>query len=164
MQTGRMMTNAGHSRICGVELEGVHRWNAVTLQASYGYTHAVFADYPDGNTNYKGKFIPYVPQHTLMAGADWQVPLKNDRMSLLLHADARGVGPLYWDERNEARQDFYALLNASARLSYDAWSLTLWGRNLTDASYSTFYFVSMKNRFLQQGKPLQWGATLTWNF
>jgi outer membrane receptor protein involved in Fe transport len=85
-------------------------------------------------------------------------------MSLLLHADARGVGPLYWDERNEARQDFYALLNASARLSYDAWNLTLWGRNLTDASYSTFYFVSMKNRFLQQGKPLQWGATLTWNF
>ena len=164
MQTGRMMTNAGHSRICGVELEGMHRWNAVTLQASYGYTHAVFADYPDGNANYKGNHIPYVPQHTLMAGADWQVPLKNDRMSLLLHADARGVGPLYWDERNEARQDFYALLNASARLSYDSWSLTLWGRNLTDASYSTFYFVSMKNRFLQQGKPLQWGATLTWNF
>lgn len=164
MQTGRMMTNAGHSRICGVEVEGLHRWNSVALQASYGYTHAVFADYPDGNENYRDKYIPYVPQHTLMAGADWHVPLRDERMALVLHADVRGVGPLYWDERNEAEQGFYALLNASARFSYDAYSLTLWGRNLTDTQYSTFYFVSMKNRFLQQGKPLQWGATLSWNF
>ena len=49
MQTGRMMTNAGHSRICGVEVEGLHRWNSVALQASYGYTHAVFFVYLDGN-------------------------------------------------------------------------------------------------------------------
>lgn len=164
MQTGRMMTNAGHSRIYGAEMEGMCHWNQITLQAAYGYTHAVFTDYPDGNENYKGKRIPYVPQHTLMAGADWRAPLKNERLGLTLHADVRGVGPLYWDENNMARQNFYALLNASARLSFDTYSLTLWGRNLTDASYSTFYFVSMKNRFLQQGKPLQWGATLTWNF
>ena len=164
MQTGRMMTNAGHSRIFGAELEGAKHWGNLMLQASYGYTHAVFADYPDGNTNYRGSFIPYVPQHTLMAGADWNVPLKDERYALTLHADVRGVGPLYWDEENSVRQDFYALLNASVRLSYDSYALTLWGRNLTDTRYSTFYFVSMKNRFLQQGKPLQFGATLTWNF
>ncbi len=161
MQTGRMMTNAGHSRIWGIEAEAGHSWERLNLQAAYGYTHAQFVDYPDGSENYGGNRIPYVPEHTLMVGADWNIPLGTPHWSLLLHADVRGTGPLYWDEQNQASQPFYALLNASARVSHKRISLTLWGRNLTDTRYSTFYFVSMKNRFLQQGKPLQCGATLS---
>ncbi len=164
MQTGRMMANAGHSRIWGIEAEAGHRWERLSLQAAYGYTHATFADYLDGPRNYCGNRIPYVPEHTLMVGADWNIALGSPHWGLLLHADTRGTGKRYWDEENRASQPFYALLNASARLSYDNIALTLWGRNLTDTRYSTFYFVSMKNRFLQQGKPLQCGATITWSF
>lgn len=161
MQTGRMMANAGHSRIWGIEAEAGHHLEGLSLQAAYGYTHATFADYPDGPRNYRGNRIPYVPEHTLMLGADWHIPLGSPHWGLLLHADMRGTGRIHWDEENLARQPFYALLNASARVSYDRFALTVWGRNLTDTRYSTFYFVSMQNRFLQQGKPLQCGATLS---
>jgi hypothetical protein len=44
------------------------------------------------------------------------------------------------------------------------WSLQLWGKNLTGTRYSTFYFMSMGNEFLQRGRPMQLGATLRLNF
>ena len=70
----------------------------------------------------------------------------------------------YFSDSHDAKSSTYNLVHASLAWQVDRMELRLWGRNLTDTSYSTFYFVSMKNRFLQQGKPLQWGATLTWNF
>jgi outer membrane receptor protein involved in Fe transport len=40
-------------------------------------------------------------------------------------------------------------------------SLSLWGRNLTDTDYYTFYFKSMNNNFLNHGKPARLGVTLS---
>ena len=74
----------------------------------------------------------------------------------------RGAGPMYWDDANTVRQDFYATLAAHVTFSGEAdrWSLRLWGENLTNTHYDTFYFVSMQRAFLQPGKPWQVGATL----
>lgn len=162
LQTGRMMTNAGHSRIWGVELEGSRRIvDGLVVSGAYGFTHATFLDYPDGLQNHRGKHIPYVPAHTLAAGADWFITLPRHADWLItLHADVRGAGHIWWDELNSLSQPFYLLPAASARLSHKGWTLTLWGRNLSNTRYSTFCFESVGNRFVQRGKPLQWGATL----
>lgn len=162
LQTGRMMANAGHSRIWGVEVEAARRIaDNLRLNAAYGFTHATFLDYPDGLQNHRGKRIPYVPAHTLAAGADWFIALpRHPGWLVTLHADMRGAGRIWWDEENSLSQSFYVLPNASARLSHQGWTLTLWGRNLANTRYSTFCFESVGNRFAQRGKPLQWGATL----
>jgi hypothetical protein len=80
--------------------------------------------------------------------------------SLALEANLRGTGKIFWNEQNSLYQDFYLLPGASVILSGEKWSLQIWGKNLSDTRYRTFYFLSMGNEFLQRGRPIQLGATI----
>lgn len=73
----------------------------------------------------------------------------------------RMTGPIDWNEANTLRQKTYAQLGASLTWVKKLWSLMLWGKNLTDTRFHTFYFKSMGHEFLQQGKPIQFGATIS---
>ena len=77
----------------------------------------------------------------------------------------RGAGPIYWDDANTVRQKLYATLGAHITIAGtdERWSLRLWGENITDTHYDTFYFVSVGKAFLQQGKPWQAGVTLRYS-
>lgn len=163
--TGRMMTNAGRTRSFGGEIslryQPIHQ---LALQSAYGYTNAKFTHYNNGKADYSGRYLPYAPQHTLFVSATSDLPLNCSWCnSIELSADLNGAGPIYWDEANTRRQNFYAQLGLSATLHAPKWSLSIWGKNLTDTKYDTFYFVSMGNEFLQEGKPITFGATLRIN-
>lgn len=163
--TGRIMTNAGRTRSLGGELSA--DWNPVgdlDIRAAYGYTNARFIDFNNGIEDFSGKYLPYAPRHTLYASAGYRFSF-GDRFvrGLSLEADLRGTGPIYWNEENTLRQDFYVLPGASVILEGEAWSFQIWGKNLSDTHYNTFYFMSMGNEFLQRGRPLQLGATLRLN-
>ena len=72
----------------------------------------------------------------------------------------RGVGRIYWDEQNRHSQPFYTLLDASVRADRGDISAELWANNLLNKQYSTFYFVSINNAFLQRGNGFSLGVTL----
>lgn len=161
--TGRVMTNAGKTRSWGGEFAVTAQpWTGGELVASYGFTDARFIEYNDGKADYHDCFVPYAPRHTLfaqgahrfdLAGGDWL-------RSLTVDANVRGVGEIYWNEANSLRQPFYAQLGVSATLEGRHYALQLWGRNLTDTQFSTFYFVSIGHEFLQRGQGRTVGATL----
>jgi outer membrane receptor protein involved in Fe transport len=131
---------------------------------SYGFTHATFKDYNDGQVDHSGKRVPYAPMHTLFAEASHSFKIGGDYNKLLsLAANLRAVGDIYWDEANTLRQPFYALLGASITWQQKHYSLQLWVRNLTDTQYKTFYFVSIQHPFLQRGHGRAIGATLRLN-
>jgi outer membrane receptor protein involved in Fe transport len=135
------------------------------LNVSYGFTHATFKHYNDGKVDHSGKRVPYAPMHTLFAEASHAIKIGGDKDKLLtLAANVRATGDIYWDEANTMRQPFYALLGASITWQQQHYSLQLWGRNLTDTQYKTFYFVSIQHHFLQRGHGRQLGATLRLNF
>lgn len=162
--TGRIMTNAGRTYSRGVELSA--RWEVVsdiTLSASYGYTKATFHRYDNGRQDYKGKRLPYVPSNTLFAQAVWRVPAGLKGLRPVLGVNVRGTGDIMWNEANTVSQPFYALLGASAALEADNWSVRLWAENLTATRYSTFYFLSIGNEFVQRGRPVTFGVTLRIN-
>ena len=160
--TGRIMTNAGRTRSFGGELS--LRWMPVdnlSVVGSYGYTNARFTRFYNGINDFSGKFLPYVPRNTVFAQVSYSLPLSLSWADALnFDVNLRGAGSIYWNESNSLSQNFYARLGASVSLSARRWSLTLWGRNLTDTRFYTFYFMSMGNEFLQRGKPIQFGATL----
>lgn len=161
MTTGRIMTNAGKTRSFGGEVTIAWRpVESVGLNMSYGYTNAKFVQYMDGKTDYKGKYLPYVPSNTLFIQALWSVPTGNDKIKLDLDLNCRGTGRIYWNEANSCRQNFYLLPGASATLSSGDVSFQLWCRNFTSTRYDTFYFLSMGNEFLQRGKPFQAGLSV----
>ncbi len=163
--TGRMMTNAGRTRSYGVEAT-IDWWPVknLDLRAAYGYTNARFLKYNDGNNDYRGRYVPYAPQHTLSFSGDYTWHVNRTLQRVRLHADWRGVGRIYWNEANTLSQPFYGLLGASVALDFNRWTLEMWGRNLTGEEYDTFYFVSVGNAFMQSGRPRQLGVKLSFEF
>ena len=165
MTTGRIMTNAGSTHSKGFELSASWQPNdQFTVRASYGYTHATFRRFSDMSGDYKGKRLPYAPSQTLFAGVNWVAPFDIMGWKPSVNVNVRGAGDIYWNESNTVRQPFYALLGASAAVDKDNWSVRLWGENLTSTRYSTFYFVSIGNEFVQRGRPWQGGITVRANF
>lgn len=160
--TGRIMTNAGKTRSFGVELSTKFQpLQNLQIVANYGYTNAKFRQFNNGKEDFAGKYLPYAPQHTFFAEANYDFDLNLSWIdSISLSANVSGVGKIYWEESNNIEQPFYALLGASVTFKGNRYSLDLWGQNLTDTEYKTFYFVSMNNEFVQRGKPLRIGATL----
>lgn len=165
-QTGRMMTNAGRTHSWGGEFAIAARpLQGLNLSAAYGYTHAVFRRYLSGDTDYAGKRVPYAPEHTLSARADYEIAVGRRWLERIVpSAELRGVGPIFWNEENTRRQPFYSLLDCSLRFEQRNAALTLWVRNLAGTRYDTFYFCSVDHEFVQRGRPRTFGASLTLNF
>jgi len=161
------MTNAGKTRSLGAEASAnINFTDYLGLNMSYGYCDARFIKYNDGKADYKDKHVPYCPQHTLFAQAfyTYYINKGNDwARSITIDASVKGTGEIYWNEANTLSQPFYALLGSSIILTGKHYSLQLWGQNLTDTKYNTFYFVSISHDFLQRGRGRMMGATLRIN-
>ena len=160
---GRMMVNAGRSRSYGLEASLIFEATPrLTLAANYGFTHSTFSDYAvSDDTDYSGNYVPFVPQHTLSADAAYRIPLSCPwAKSLTLSANTTAAGKIYWTEANDVCQPFYATLGAAATLEMKHLTLRLWGKNLTDTKYNTFYFESAARGYEQHAKPLQIGIDI----
>lgn len=162
--TGRIMTNAGRTRSVGAEVSLEYApgddWK---FWATYGYTNARFIKYDNGREDFKGKRVPYAPAHTLFASALWRTPWHPGGLRTELNATLRGVGDIMWNEGNTLSQPFYLLPGASFSLHGGKWSLKLWGENLSNVRFNTFYFLSMNKSFIQRGNPITFGATFRLN-
>lgn len=170
--SGRILTNAGKGRSYGVEASlGLRPATGLNIDVNYGFTHATFRDY-NGGTNsagetidYKGKFIPYVPQHTFSVGAAYTLNVANCWINqMIFSAQYTGAGRIYWNEANDVQQPFYGLLNAKMSFRHDFVRLELWARNILNTDYGAFYFESFGNSFIQRGKPFTCGANLVFAF
>lgn len=172
---GRMMVNAGRSHSCGIEttLRGRALDNALDWGIAYGFTNAKFDDYqainfagfapqsPNDDSflgqpkDYDGCYVPFVPQHTLSAMADYRIG------QLTIGANLAGQGKTWWDEANTFSQKFYATLGAHADYDFGPVVVSLWGRNLTDTKYNIFAVQSSAaggtRYFAQRANPLQFG-------
>lgn len=158
---GRMMTNAGRSRSIGAELTANITWQNLNLNLNYGYTNARFVHYNDGREDYKGRYLPYVPQHTIAASLSYRLPLKHKFFyALRFNVNTSANGPIYWNEANTLKQPIYALLNANIALEMKYFTLELWGKNLTNTRYDLFYFESLGRQFYQSARPAQLGIKI----
>lgn len=166
---GRMMVNAGKSHSCGIEaaLRGQLFDGKFDWAMSYGYTRSKFDNYVDGEgedaVDYKGKYVPYVPQHTMAAMADYRLT-----DWLTLGANVNAQGKTYWDNANTYSQKLYAVLGAHIDLNFKAFNVSFWGRNLTDTNYNTFAVdnsaTGTKEYFAQRGNPFQCGVDVRFHF
>ena len=157
---GRIMVNAGKSHSCGVEatLRGRAFDNALDWGMTYAFTNAKFDVYDTYNDNY----VPFVPQHTFSAMADYHLG------KFTIGANVAGQGKIWWDEANTYSQKLYATLGAHADYDFGPVVVTLWGRNLTDTQYNTFAISSSAvdgtHYFAQKATPIQVGLDVNIHF
>ncbi len=170
---GRMMVNAGRSGSHGVELalRGGAFADRLSWAATYSYTRSTFRNYTDSvrtgrsyeARGYRGNHVPFVPEHTFSAMADYRIDLSQGGVirSITLGANVVGNGRTYWDVENTYSQKLYAVLGAHATFDFGSFTVNLWGRNLTNTRYNTFLVNSSADQttrsFVQCGNPIQVG-------
>ena len=167
---GRIMVNAGRSHSLGAEasLRGRALDNAIDWGVTYSFTNAKFDEYSFSTEpqmhdmmhvypqmSYDGNYVPFVPQHTFSAMADYHIG------KFTVGANVNGQGKIWWDEANTYAQDFYALLGAHADYDFGPVVVSLWGRNLTNTHYNTFAIQSSAaggtRYFAQKANPIHVG-------
>lgn len=151
MSTGRMMTNAGRSRNIGTEAELSWTPGAFRSNVSLSWCDARFVRYDDGNRDYAGNHVPYVPRHTLFVGTGYRFNLNKCHLDVDL--DARGTGPIWWNEENTLREPFSLRFDGRIGLAFSKWELYVRAENLTDVKTRSFYFKSVGNEFFASTKP-----------
>ncbi|MBQ6379605.1 MAG: TonB-dependent receptor [Prevotella sp.] len=175
---GRIMTNAGKSHSCGLEmsLRGRAVDNALDWGVTYAFTNAKFDEYDAGKEqiksseyvlrydiyDYKDNYVPFIPHHTFSAMADYHIG------KFTIGANLSGQGKIWWDEANTYSQKLYALLGAHADYDFGPVVVTLWGRNLTNTHYNTFAIQSSAaggtRYFAQKANPIQVGLDVNIHF
>ena len=159
--TGRMMSNAGRSFSAGAEFSARYALGDITFDAGFGYTHAKFIKYNRGDADLSGKILPYAPRETYSLNVAYRLPVPRSFANIfVLNVGWNGVGRTYWNEENTLSQPFYSLLSASLAWEKGHWGVSLWGKNLLNEKYNTFYFHSIDNDFFAQGKPLHFGISM----
>ncbi|WP_022941066.1 TonB-dependent receptor [Psychromonas hadalis] len=130
--------NAAGAHSSGLELEllaapmtGV----SMFLNGSYPLEYE-FDDFSNGiEGDYTGNKLPYTNEYSLSLGSSY-----THQLGLFVGADVTFKGPQFMNESNTFEQGSYAVLNAQIGYRVEAWSVYLYGRNLTDEEYSTSMF------------------------
>ena len=165
---GRITVNAGKSRSIGGELAlKAQITDAFSLNGNYGYTHATFTDYVvSDEVNYNGNYVPFVPQHTFNIGGQYIFRMKSGAWldNIMLNANYKGAGRVYWTEQNNAYQNLYGTLNGRISLNKGNGQIGIWINNALNTKYQAFYFESMNRGFAQMGRPMQIGVDLRCRF
>jgi len=168
LPNGAVVTdNAGAATIKGYETYLSWRpFGGARLVAGYGYTDATFDDYRvDDTTNYAGNRIARAPEHKLVLSPSYDWDLASGA-SIRLAADYRYESLIYEDNSNtgpERREptNFY-----DARLIYtdasDRWSVSLWGKNLSDEVTRSFQGAFLGANFGAYAPPRTYGLSLNW--
>jgi iron complex outermembrane receptor protein len=169
-----IINNIDEMTIKGVELTA--NWSptdALRIQLGGAWTDAEFDDYVTDDplrfgtelVQLRGNTPQLTPTWKGNVGADYTFTMGNGA-DLTLGANLFYTDDVYFDEFNRAplEEDSYALLNASAvyRPADADWSVTLWGKNLTDeqeiadASFSANGRVTSKKWI----DPLTFGVSI----
>lgn len=159
--------NAGKATIKGYEtLLNWRVFAGARLTASYGYTDATFDVFePEPGADYAGNRLSRTPKHKITLTPSYEAVL-SDGGSLLFAADYRYESMMFDDNANVGPERRPATHFVDGRIVFtDAsgkWSVSLWGKNLTNEVTRTFQAVFLGANFGAYNPPRTVGATVTW--
>ncbi|HEX2975783.1 MAG TPA: TonB-dependent receptor, partial [Bacteroidales bacterium] len=165
---GSMLKNVGHSDSKGTEVSlRTAPVSGFEFSLAYGYTYARFLNYYVSDTkSNNGKLLPYVPRQTVSFQASKSINIKNSSILDMIKISAlyRGAGEIFWNEENKNHQSYYGLLDGKLSFTRKSLQFDLWAKNLLNAEYSSFFFEALGNKYVQTGKPAQFGVNLGLKF
>lgn len=179
---GVIYSNAGSSRVRGVELDGeAVIANGLSVTFGANFLDAEYRDYlgassftqnpnpPFGSQvstiNASGNKLPQAAKFTSTLGIVYTTPLADGELTL--SGDWYHNSGFFWEANNFLRQDAYDLLSANIRYKLDDhFTISVWGKNLADekivafaggqAGPSGFPYIA--------GRPRTYGVTAGFEF
>lgn len=159
--------NAGKATIQGYESQ--LNWRpvgGVQFVAAYGYTDATFDQFePEPGEDYAGNRLSRTPRHKISLTPSYEASLSSGA-SLLFAADYRYESMIFDDNANEGPERRPPTHFVDGRIVFTApstnWTLSLWGKNLTNEQTRTFQAVFLGANFGAYNPPRTFGATVSW--
>jgi iron complex outermembrane receptor protein len=93
-----------------------------------------------GPQDYSGNKVPYTPSYNLNAGGQYQMALGVGDLTATLRADYYQVGKVRWEVDNTVYSPTHGWVDARLSVDSESWSLSLWGRNLTNKRWAVSAF------------------------
>lgn len=146
----------------GVEVEAkAALGHGVQLLGGWGYTDSEIRR-DTMQPDVVGNLSPYVPRYNANLGVQFRHSL-GQSLDGTFRVDYRRTGEQYWDPAMTTARQALDLVDARVILQSvsGVWSLTFWGRNLTDKEYLSEYTLG---GFAHRATPRTYGADLRWNF
>ena len=135
-----VINNAAASTIYGIEAEGRAVFSsAFSLDFSYAYLHARFDKYPFApGEDFSGNRMPRAPENSFSLAPNYTLAVGPGRLDarvsytwrdkIFFEADNNAVDP-------QSSESPLGLVDGSVAYTQGAWTVALWGRNLTDERY-----------------------------
>lgn len=159
--------NAAEGTNFGVEAEVTVVANEyLELFGSVGLLDTEYEDFINANgEDLNGREQAHAPGYQYSAGFEISHPL-----GLFARAGVEARDEFFFSDSHDQRSDSYALVNASIGIERASWSITAWGRNLTDDDYFVrgFFFGNdprdfyTARPFTQLGEPRRYGVTVNY--
>lgn len=158
--------NAAEGTNNGVEFEAVwYPSERLGLTASLGLLDASFDSFINSeNKDLSGRDQAHAPGYMAHLAADYEI----GAWSLSVSIDAKD--DYYFSDSHNVQSDAYELLNMNLSYSSQRWSLSIWGRNLSNQDYAVrgFFFGEYGNDprkgyapepYIQFGEPRMIGVS-----
>ena len=158
------LANAAKTSYYGVEMQtDYYADNTLHLFASLGLLKSKFDKYEtDADYNPEGRTQAQSPKYQYNVGFDYMIT-----DDVQVKSDIEGKDSYYFSNSHADQSKSYALLNTSVSYLAADWTVTLWGKNLTNKSYQTRGFNFNKwglGSYTQQGNPRTFGFTARYDF
>ena len=181
----RVVTNAEEAEVKGVEIDARWRVNSIlTVFAGYGTADSEIKRY-DGRPYTAGNKIPYAPEYTGNAGIDLKIPVGSSDWVVNARLDGSFIGETWFStvqanqvpnlftyfgfgqgEFSKQKRDSFSLMNARLGVSNGTWSVTAWGRNITDEDYLAEVIPAPEfgGSFIHDAPGSSWGVDFAYSF
>lgn len=174
-----LLQNAARAEMYGLELTlEVAPTDGLMINFGMGYEHAKYKNFPNASVyipspsggnypasvNATGNRILRTPELTANGSITYGFDIGPGSMTL--NAAVSYTSPFFWDSANLFEQDAYALVDLSAKyvLDDERWSVTLWGKNVTNHVYSIYRNPLQRYDNVAFGDPATYGATIGFKF
>jgi len=155
------MDNADSAHSQGVELELAYQLNkTVELTGSLGLIEAKYDTYDAGNgVSYDGNDIKNTPSYTATAGVSYKHP-----GGLYGRVDMKAVGETSFDNAGLYEGDDYVVSDAKIGYLIGGWDFYVYGKNLTDEEYITYFTSASRHTLTEFGQPMTIGVGVRYRF
>jgi iron complex outermembrane receptor protein len=165
--------NGGRARLYGLDVDATVRVaQGLTISAGLELEHDRFTDFPNADfflncahpyptvcsLSANGNQLPQTPAASGTINIDYRVPVMQSELHFNVN-EAANSG-YYYEPNNEFKQTAYGLLNGSIGWTYSNYSVTLWGKNLTDVIYATAVNPAPTAVSAAYAAPRTYGVTL----
>ncbi|WP_161492521.1 TonB-dependent receptor [Oceanisphaera profunda] len=148
-------------------LEAQAQWQASDAVRLHGSLGLLQTELTEPGASFDGRGAAHSPEYQFALGVSF-----DHGSGWFSGLDVEGKDEFYFSDSYNSTTDAYALLNARFGYQQDNWSVTLWGKNLTDEDYivrgfnfpNNPYKAGVAEDYVQLGAPRMFGVTTKYAF